>query len=214
MLTCVAHSREKFALFVAALGYHEMTTTAFGLTEVNPNALIESSKKPCITSHFRADILMTPYYGELLVIHENEQALQHLEYVHQIDNGRLEPEMFRKILIADQAYIECRAYLKFLAEGLNLFPFLREYPKKDDAPHVAEAKKMFINFAVAGFGVYYQQCTEDQLTRLHQFPNFAAIVSHAAKTISVNNSKKNIALEAEMQKYTDPIISSSSTPSK
>jgi len=96
----------------------------------------------------------------------------------------------------------------------NYFLFYETIQKKDDAPHIAEAKKMFINFAVAGFAVYYQQCTEDQLTRLHQFPNFAAIVSHAAKTISVNNSKKNIALQAEMQKYTDPILSSSPTPSK
>ncbi len=200
MSPCVVHSREKFAQFVFSLGEHAMASSAFALTRVNPTALIESSNNPCLTSYFREDILMTPYYGDLLVIHENEQALQNLEYVHQIDNGKLAPETFRKALITDHAYIECRAYLKFLSKGLELFSFLQEYPRKDDAPHIAEAKKMFITFGVAGFAAYYQQCTDDQITRLNQLPMFGEIISHAVKTVSKNNSAKNKAIAAEMQK--------------
>ncbi len=145
---------------------------------------------------FREDILMTPYYGDLLVIHENEQAMQYIEFIEKSKTGTIN---INEITTKMAPMIETRAFLKFVAKGLELFPFLREYPKVGDNFAVITAKKMFIAYGLGGLIQFYQSCTPQQQMALTELPYFESAILHTQDTISKENAEKNTKIVDELQ---------------
>ena len=144
---------------------------------------------------FREDILMTPYYGELLVIHENEQVEQFLNLLSNSKTGFSEAERFPS---EEMVRLEVQAYCKFISSGFRLFPFLKDYPLQSDRPDVALAKKMFIAFALTGCADYIQNCSPEQIQLVRQLGSFEEVTNHIEKTMCKRNAARNTAICDEM----------------
>ena len=149
-----------------------------------------TDKNYILTTIFREDVLMTPYYGELITIHENEQAIQHIETLANSKNGFFGTR--GEFPISETPRIEARAYLKHISSALVLYPFLNKYPHKDDKPEIAEAKKLFIAFSLAGFVGYICKCTPSQLQHLQEtMPCYGTVHQHVTETIYGENSEES-----------------------
>ena len=183
-------------MYMNNLGSH-----SFGFTMLRPAPNSTSGTDYGIVTVFRTDILMTPYYGELLVIHENEQAIQFTEKLANSKNGFYgDREKFDMTVLPQ---FECRAFIKFLSCGLKSYPFLHDYPQKQDTPDIIEAKKMFIIFGVGGFKSFLKSCNHQQLEYLKTLEDYSLVMDFVKKVSHKQNNGKNITINNEMQsKYT------------
>ncbi len=170
---------------------NHMGKDSFALTAFLPS---NDQDTYTLLSIFNRDILMTPYYGELLVIHENEMAIQFLEVLEQSETA----VEFHQSIPDKLNHFEVRAYYQFIKRGFELFPFLRNYPYLAERADVIEAKKMFICYALTGFGVYLLESSPEQLASLEQMADFKNICQHVETVISVKNSAQNLAIMKEM----------------
>lgn len=186
---CEVMNRKKFEQFLfSTMGYkNEISSGALGITTQYPGTL---------ETIFREDILMMPYYGDLMVILENEQAIQFME------NFESDPT-------SEIPKFEARAFFKLASSGLDLFPFLKNapYPKDGDTPDIAEAKKMFIFHGLVGTIFHWTNCTESQQDNIVQLPYYLHVNFHKAKIFSTDNVDKNSAIIKEMkEKYTTSVL--------
>lgn len=149
-----------------------------------------------VSVYFREDFLMQPFYGDLLVIHENEQAKQQFELLH--DGVKNVNQVSQRELNR----FETRSYLTIIARALEMFPFLANYPTESDSPAIKEAKKMFIRFTLCDFALYYQLCNEQQIAYLQRLKDYDRVTDFVTEMISKKNSPKYTAISEEMtQKY-------------
>lgn len=170
---------------------------SFGFTMLRPAPYSSSGTDYGLVTVFRTDILMTPYYGELLVIHENEQAIQMIEKLANSKNGLFGNK--EKFDMTCLHAFEVRAFTRFVSCGLKLYPFLYDYPANSDRADIAEAKKMFITFGLGGLASYLQTSTEQQMTCFKQLEDFDLVLQHLQNTISKKNSKKNGLIANQME---------------
>lgn len=178
------------------LPMNTMGDKSFGVTSIRPAPGARSEKELCLVTIFRTDILMTPYYGELLVIHENEQAIQFIERLHagQHPKKRIDSEMCQ---------IEARAFIKFVASGLELYPFLKNYPEQSDTPDVVEAKKMFLSFGLVSLTDYINDCTDQQVDSLQLLKDYEIVTLHTNSVLNEKNRFRNTKIYNEASsKYT------------
>lgn len=193
ILPCEVMSKKDFLSFMNSQGIMSNCTRIFGVT-------ILGNEKPLSTiqSFFREDILMTPCYGELLVIHENEQALQFIDFMEYFRKNNTPKKQQKQILNSTLNQMETRAFLKFVSKGLELFPFLNEYPQKNDRKDIVLVKKMFIAFGLLGLAQFHQECTPDEFSMLEQLEFYKPAIEHTNKIICRNNSEKNLNIVEEM----------------
>lgn len=156
--------------------------------------------RPYIEIIFREDILMTPYYGELLVIHEDTQAIQLTNMHNRFVKNSTPYEERVKIITSTQNFREAQAYLTFVGQGLKLFPFLREFPKEDDRPDIAEAKKMFLVFGVNELIGYFKSCTEEDKHTLGELPHFGPVIEYATRVLPKGSGDPKAAIWSEMSR--------------
>ena len=195
------------------LPMNPLGSSAFGFTQFRPAPDARSNRDFALLTIFRQDILMTPYYGELLVIHENEQAIQFIEELSNTQQGLYGP--VTPIPIDEFTRFETRSYLKFISSALALYPFLKEYPQEDDKQDITEAKKMFLAFGLVGLVDYFNKCTPKQMHYLQtKMKCFDSVIQHVNKIICTENVVKNLAIADEMNsKYTrEEAVEASASP--
>ncbi len=93
---------------------------------------------------FREDALMIPYYGELLVAHEEEH----------VQNFSLARQEMREI---DTNEFEMQAYAKGIMTLLKRYPEIVGFPSSLDLIHVCHVKKLIIAYGLLGFASYAQE---------------------------------------------------------
>ena len=193
-------------MYMNTLGSH-----SFGFTMLRPAPNSTSGTDYGIVTVFRTDILMTPYYGELLVIHENEQAIQFIEKLANSENGFYGDR--EKFDMTDLPQFECRAFIKFLSCGLKSYPFLNNYPQKQDTPDIIEAKKMFIIFGVGGFKSFLKSCNLQQLEYLKSLEDYSLVMDFVNKVSHKKHNGINETINTAMQsKYTAEEPSNNTNP--
>lgn len=148
-----------------------------------------------LTTLFREDILMLPYYGDVLVIHENEQVHQNKEFLdlaNKVSDHGKAINMLKNL-------IESRAFITSSAKGIELFPFLAEYPRKEDTAEIVEAKKIFIAFnLIGGCLEYFPQCSEEHQNNLKELNEYKRIIHDAGHILANPKSIENMCIFGEM----------------
>ncbi len=173
--------------------------TTYALTYISRIEGNESSYR--LVTLFREDMLMLPYYGDMMVIHENEQVKQLKEFLAQANSASL----FDEIVKANISQMEARAFMTTAARGIELFPFLVEPLKDSDAPEVQEVKKMFIaNTLYAGLMTHLSECTSEQQNNLRELPYFTETITHSSKVITNKNHAAIQALWEELKAKYNP----------
>lgn len=155
----------------------------FAMTALSP---LRDSVRYLITL-FREKVIMTPYYGELLLKWELEQAIQFMEYATQ-----------HKMHLYQQAVFETRAAATAIHFLLTTYPELQGYPLSTDRPEVSHAKKLIIGFALHIFQTFYAKLKPDQINELSQLEAFRYTTELAALIQTGKNKQKNARIRAEM----------------
>ncbi len=177
-------------------GAGQMGSDTFGVTSLSP----PSSKNYQLLTLFREDAIMTPYLGELLVAHENEQATQFIDLLAASKDGFVQAGSFP---LSELNRFEVQSYLKGISTLFTQYPFLEGYPQPSDKPDVVHAKKLIIAFELTGFIAYYQQCTQEQLNYLSTIDSYARVLDLATRIIRPENSVINLAIVKEMNTIYD-----------
>lgn len=173
--------------------------TAFGATILCDKIIGATSDKDYgLVTIFREDILMIPHYGEFLVIHENEQAIQLIDVLANSKNGFFGTR--DKFPLKEAPRLEARAYLKHVSSAFDRYPFLKELPREDDKPEIAEAKKLFITFSLCGLMQYINECTSSQIEHLQlHITRYEEIMRGVKKILSVEHMERILAIGKDMQ---------------
>ena len=175
-----------FSEFIATRCGNNMENRVFGITNLRKFDINNKNEPYSITIIFREDILMKPYYGDLLVIHEHEQAVQSLELINN-------PEP--KIELRDRhPRFEARACIASIGTSMENYAFFKEILSKEDRFDIAEAKKLFITFALTSLYENMIKCTqldeknsENNLTYLKKLPRYETVVRYMRNAMSGEN---------------------------
>lgn len=153
----------------------DMSPDTFAVTALSP----PHNKQHQLLTHFRAEALMIPFYGELLVRHEKEQATNFLEMVEQ-----------HKLNEISMPFMEVKAYAKSISTLLKNHPQLIGYPRSSDTPDVIHAKKLIIAYGLKGFEIYREQVTPEEWAQLQRLEDVQSVTKLAEKALSIENNAK------------------------
>lgn len=148
------------------------------------------------TTIFREDIFMIPYFGDVSVMHENEQ----MNVQKQSLNESNHPFNFINAVSNTRALFEVNAFMASSEQAIRRYPFLGEYPRINDAPEIMEAKKIFIAFnLVGGFCCFFPKCSEEVQNEFKQDEVFQNLPPDIKTILDKPNSIKNLLIYKEMQ---------------
>jgi len=151
---CIVHKEAPLLLtnaeFLEMPEIAGMSSDTFAIT-----ALIYSENNYQLITSFREEALMIPFYGELLVIHENEQVNHFLKVIQDNREDKI-----------STSFMEITAYAMSISTLLARYPKLIGYPKPSDTPEVIHAKKLIIAYGLIGFAVYQQQLSAEEWAQL------------------------------------------------
>jgi len=177
------------AIFFNRVAHLNTDSDNFGVTAISPM----DNKKYKLWTLFREEAIMIPYYGELLVVHENEQANQILDLIAgSADASAVNQGMNINLF-------ETRSYLKGISYILNRYPFLEGYPLESDHPNISFAKKLIISFAFNGVKMYHRKCTNAELPILATVPDYKKIAALINQMAIPRNAQCNTAMLQEMR---------------
>jgi hypothetical protein len=152
--------------------------------------IVNNDKKTLtINVYFREDILMSPYFGQLMVIHENEQAVNGIK--RYLETGEVKKE--------DIVLFEALAFLKSTHASMEMFPFLKELPSETDKPEMAEAKKMFLFLQLEKYSSWKRECSDAQMAELRRAPHFTEVDEQVRRMLDSNYLQENKQIDGEMR---------------
>ncbi|MCD6027664.1 MAG: Ankyrin repeat (3 copies) [Solimicrobium sp.] len=151
----------KEVLNLTSPGLKENATIAF--SSMSPCTSTEHiTELPHIVTVFREQELMMPYFGELLMVHENE----FVENLSKLADSFIEKKtpLAERIEVNQSSFhlFKSYAYSKSISYGIERFPFLRDLPEESDRPDIAEAKKMFLAFQAGRLLQHSGLCSREQ----------------------------------------------------
>jgi len=181
-------SCRNFSRFLKTLPQHTYANTRisiFSFTTLNVSAFFDNQESVRrIKTYLREKIFMMPFYGELIVRHENDEA----ELLIQLSNhcaaqkGALIAAMEttkRMFLVQDICYFH-----RLLVKAIKVFPSAGEQIEQSDTPDSIEMKKMFIAFVVHPLVTHFFACPEADKNFINE--HFSSVASD---------------IESQLQKY-------------